>query len=167
MTLLRLVKKAGYRARTAMILALIALVAAGGICPALYGEILPHAHLFIGGPPPPHWQHHEHPNPLVTFFGSLRTDPNDGQLQETTPLHSSNFATGSLAEGRVLSVYEGASTIILSLIAFDLIVALLAAIYPLAVSFQINLTVSRSTPQTADGPIPPPPRFAELLLIHA
>lgn len=104
---------------------LVLVVMVGGVCPALYGSQIPHAHLFVGGSPPPGWESHEHDNPLLTFFGppvrsldARQTEPGlqpSSQSTQTTP--PASRATPSSPGGRVVSVYSGSTVLVVTVLA--------------------------------------------------
>lgn len=140
---------------------LVLLVLAGGVCPALYGEMLPHTHLFVGGPPPANWEHHEHPNPLVEIFGpppGAPSAPPDVGLAD--PAASGPPPPSRLAPGRVISLYPGADPSIVSVLDFAVIVPAALHVAGLALGIPLRRPASRLLPQVAEGPAPPPPRFS-------
>ncbi len=112
------------------ILLLATLVLAGGMYPALYESILPHTHLFIGGPPPPHWQDHEHPNPLTALLGSpvavsasaVRWSHTASENPFAVDRFLPDLPNNTLANGRVVSVYQGLNILVVSLLALDILV---------------------------------------------
>ncbi len=111
---LRGVSLLGY-VRQAVTWALIVVVLAGGVCPALYGAVLPHEHLFVGGPPPADWENHAHPNPLAELLGS----PNRSRAPVSTSSPAHPLATHELTGGRVVSLYAGGLSLLLTIVAVD------------------------------------------------
>ena len=90
-------RKAHRWPRRAVAAVLILLVFAGGWCPALYGDLLPHEHIFINGPPPAGWEHHEHPNPLFTLLGSPDHAQASGEALTSTGMNDAPAAGGNPA----------------------------------------------------------------------
>jgi hypothetical protein len=134
-----------------------ALVLAGGAAPSLYSFGQPHDHFILGGPPPPDWEHHEHVNPLTLFLGPIGTPAASDDVDEEAGLTVSR-AVRSAPYGRVVSVSDGASPLVLS--AVGVAIAPLALGHPdldLAVA-NVPSPVFRLEPQNERGPGPPPPR---------
>lgn len=134
---------------------LVALVLAGGTCPALYGEIVPHEHLFVGGAPPANWQHHTHENPLQAFFG---TPGGQGDADEPfSPEVLLPSPGSSLRAGRVVSVYTGTTVLVVTAVEMGAILTLPATIdlpdrglriWQLRLAFPVSIF--------DDPPLPPP-----------
>ena len=142
---------AGWRLLTTL---LVVLVLAGGVCPALYGPLVPHTHLILGGPPPADWEHHAHPSPLTIFFGppvgSAASAPEDDEAAPATARH--------VAAGTVVSLYSGDPAIVLSLLAIGVVVPSAFALVRPDRSAPLHLTPSCCIPLMPRKPIPPPPR---------
>lgn len=134
---------------------LLATVLAGSLAPALYGGSLPHAHLFLGGPPPPGWQRHAHLNPLAVFLGSPAPHPHESDQPAGEPGASADQRHW----GRVVSLYPAGVALIMSLLALDLVMP--AALSPRGL---VPLDRLRSAPiqrpsTIGHAPDPPPPRL--------
>jgi hypothetical protein len=145
--------RSGYRLVTWF---LVYLILAGGIYPALYESQLPHLHLVIGGPPPPNWQSHPHENPLFLLLGSpsgtAATSDDDGLAVPTTASHSR-------AVGRVVSVYPGVPSVILSLVIVTLLGTVFGTLAPPGQTSWIEPREPLGRLMLVEGPSPPPPRW--------
>jgi len=111
--------------RHALVFLLATMVLSGGMFPAMYAGLMPHTHLFIGGPPPPDWEDHEHPNPLDALFGPpvAATSPL-AHLSADQILNGHGFGLSvpnGLGTGRVVSIYQGSSILVLSLLALTVL----------------------------------------------
>lgn len=131
---------------------LTAAVLLGGVFPPLYGEVLPHEHLFVGGPPPVNWQSHEHPNPLITL---LRASAHPSATVNGT--NAEALPTNALAQGQVVSLYSGSLLLVVTIFALDLALPLADALPPPPLVRQIEFVpaAARSAPIQAP-PLPPP-----------
>ena len=151
------------RWRTAFLIFLVACVLPGGILPALYGPLLPHAHVFLGGPPPVNWEQHEHPSLLSMLAGQPSavslTNPRDNSTSST----SSSVVGTSLHPGKVVSLYDGTFTILIvwSTIAV-LVPALLTPILAPRVG-PVRVWLRRCIQREPDLPLVPPPRQLALI----
>lgn len=94
----------------------------GSICPSLYGDLVPHQHLFVGGPPPVGWERHEHPDLLTLLFGPIQLARSSARPGEVVrpPLDPPGAV-------HVLSVYNGLTSLVLS----DLSIAAVAQLQAL------------------------------------
>lgn len=134
---------------------LMLVVLVGGLCPALYGDQIPHEHLFVGGAPPVNWEQHDHPNPLFAFFGSSN--------RSAQPVDRSVAAAASpgraLETGRVVSVYDG-TVFILSIMVVTVALPLLDSLPRPDPGREISFASPRLFHLVVRGPTPPPPRVA-------
>jgi hypothetical protein len=125
----------------------------GGIFPVLYGDLLPHEHLFFGGAPPVNWEQHEHPNPVLIILGrASATTVGRAALAPGTTLALVDRPV------RIVSVYAGPMGIVASLVA---LVVILPAMRPAALLTDwttIELAGHWWHIAMARGPLPPPPR---------
>ncbi len=139
---------------------LVALVFAGGICPALYGAQLPHEHLFVGGPPPANWEQHRHANLLLLLFGPPGPSERPDDDLDLAPASSTpGISPRAIADGRVISLYPGTDPSVLTLIDFAVIVPIIRTPIAALVPARLVTASLQLRPQTAEAPDPPPPRF--------
>ncbi|MGH2460386.1 MAG: hypothetical protein ACRDIY_16150 [Chloroflexota bacterium] len=128
-------------------------VLAGGVCPALYGDQVPHEHLFVGGSPPAGWESHAHPNPLVTFLDRSANPIVEATTSATTPPGK------GLAPVRVISVYDG-MVAVLSIIAVTVAIPCLASLPRPDPGREVVFVSRPLRPLTSHRPMTPPPRSA-------
>jgi hypothetical protein len=132
---------------------LIVGVLLGGIFPVLYGDLLPHEHLFLGAAPPPNWEQHEHPNPVLLLLGRAGAVANGSTLarlgRTSPPVAQTN---------RVISVYSGVAGIIAFVAALDVTFLAMRLAALLTHWTTIELAGDGRQLATARGPAPPPPR---------
>lgn len=157
------------RARQAGTILLLALLLAGGLCPALYAGQVPHAHLFVGGPPPPNWEHHDHDNPLIILLGAppgpvTRPDEVSAPGARGSAVNSSS---APVTTGRVVSLYAGSPILVISIIDFATLHVLVGAMG--AVEFARRLRPLEITPPAEPNrrPPSPPPRSPKLPFLLA
>src|SRR5215472_10298310 len=93
---------------------LIFVVFVGAVCPPLYEGVLPHDHLFFGGPPPADWEEHHHDNPLGVFFGGGSSGDLEARTAEPAILGAVDVAPERT--GKVVSLYAAPSVLVLSVI---------------------------------------------------
>jgi hypothetical protein len=101
-------------ARQAVTWVLIIVVLAGGVCPALYGAVLPHEHLFVGGLPPADWENHPHPNPIIELLPG-----GTGARAAVAEAIPSPSMSRALAAGHVVSLYAGLTSLVLTIVVVD------------------------------------------------
>ena len=132
---------------------LLVMMLAGGVCPALYGDQVPHEHLFVGGSPPAGWESHAHPNPLDTLLGG-QAEPAAG-LAVGRAAH----ALDGLAPARVISVYDG-MVVVLSIIALTIAIPFLDCLPRPVRGRKVDFFSLPLHPLVARAPVAPPPRGA-------
>jgi hypothetical protein len=142
------------RGRRPVAALLVALVLAGGICPALYLGQIPHTHLFVGGPPPLDWEDHQHDNPLLELLGS----PARALAADSGDLIGSSAKPDGLDVGRVVSVYAGAPWAVMALIAVSLLGPTVNRLLYSSTGVRFFLPEWRLVALLAEAPSAPPPR---------
>jgi hypothetical protein len=151
----RLARRVVDRLRRVSSLMLIVGVLLGGTFPPLYGDLVPHGHLFLGGPPTPGWEQHDHPNPVLVLLGrSTAPSPPIGPDAASLPSTEQSLHQST----RVLSVYDGLAGSVVSLIALAMILPFLGLFRPPVTWTRMRSADDRQTPAVPRGPSPPPPR---------
>ncbi|HEX5414072.1 MAG TPA: hypothetical protein VFZ25_00300 [Chloroflexota bacterium] len=142
-----------YRGTTAV---LIFVILTGAVCPPLYAGVLPHDHLFIGGPPPINWRQHHHHDPLAALFGSGATDPAIVVLSEPAILGTPGVEPAQT--GRVVSLFAAPAALVLSVIALAMLIPgwLFLSLATILGTVRTHVAVLLSAEPAA--PWPPPPR---------
>jgi hypothetical protein len=138
----------------ALSLLLAGLVLVGGICPAVYGALQPHRHLFLGGPPPADWQNHAHPNPLYRLLGP----PAGAAVSDARDEVPRPGATAGLDEGRVVSLYAGDLDVLSLFLDAVVLVPAMPALEPPGPTMGVEISPSPVAHQVSDEPAVPPPR---------
>lgn len=134
---------------------LLLMVLAGGVCPALYGDQVPHEHLFVGGSPPAGWESHAHPNPLVPLFAhSAGRSAHPG-------VESARAVGEGLAPVRVISVYAGMVDV-LSIIAVTIAIPFLVSLPRPDPGREVVFVSLPLHPLATRRPMTPPPRAASM-----
>ena len=135
---------------------LVVLVFAGSVCPALYAGILPHRHIFVGGPPPANWeQDHQHPNPLSDFFGA----PGRAQAPVGPTIALPTTSTNQVTSGHVVSVYDGTTSLVVTSVTIEAVILLLTLLHRPQPGGAVARRSTRARPSLTNGPPTPPPRF--------
>lgn len=139
-----------------MIAVLIFVILTGAVCPPLYAGVLPHDHLFIGGPPPANWQQHHHHDPLAALFGGGDSDPATVPLSEPAILGMAGVEPART--GRVVSLFAAPPVLVLSVIALAMLIPdwLLLSLATILGKVRTGVAVLLSAEPAA--PRPPPPR---------
>lgn len=142
-----------FRGTTAV---LIFVVFMGAVCPPLYEGLLPHDHIFIGGPPPANWQYHHHDNPLAGLFGG--GDADDAISPVAEPAILGAFAVESGQTGKVFSLYAAPSFLVLSVVGLVMLIPCLLLVCLPTGRRTVGLGVIALSSAEPAAPRPPPPR---------
>ena len=148
--------------RRAIVMLLATMVLSGGMFPAMYAGTMPHTHLFIGGPPPPDWQDHQHPNPLDALFGPPVATASPAARLAAAQVSAENILDSALptglGTGRVVSIYQGSSILVLSVLALTMLLPSWLRVVWLSYLGRAGLAMTRVPASIDLRPDFPPPR---------
>lgn len=136
---------------------LIFVVYVGSVCPPLYESVLPHDHLFVGGPPPADWESLHHDNLLAVLLGGADSSAAVAPVSE--PAILGTFAVERGQTGKVVSLYVAPSVLILSVFTLAATIPGTLLFCSLVIRWTIATKVASLSSAEPAAPRPPPPRL--------
>lgn len=136
---------------------LIFVIYVGSVCPPLYEGVLPHDHLFVGGPPPADWESHHHDNPLAALLGGADSSAAVAPVSEPAILGAIEIKRGQT--GKVVSLYAAPSALILSVFTLAATIPATLLFCSLVIRWTVGVSVASLSSAEPAAPRPPPPRL--------